>query len=223
MLSIWKRQGYLSTPVLSKIQQKVDAINPPCNIGRIPGKIAAGFVSCTVEQLMRWAILYSFIVLCDVLPSQHYSSSLVYVSKACSLLCRPYMHQREVAKADELLSFCHGFERLYGKQACTPNLHMQCHLKSCILDVGPIFSFLVLLLEYYNGILESMKMSWCAPELQLLHKFNSIQSLAAAILPEHAPPELVNCYQKAMGYRTIYSPTLHVYLMAVLFLNMSRV
>ena len=45
-------------------------------------------------------------------------------------------------------------------------------------------------------------MSWHAPELQLLHRFNSIQSLAAAFLPDSVPPELVNCHQRAKDYRT---------------------
>ena len=92
---------------------------------------------------MCWTILYSPVVLRDVLPHDHYTLWCIF-SKACSLLYRPYIHEREVEEADELLlSFCHGFERLYGKKACTPNLHMHCHLKDCILDVGPMFSFCV--------------------------------------------------------------------------------
>ena len=191
MLSIWKSQGYLTTPLLSKIQEQVNSINSPSNIGRIPGKIVAGFASFTAKQLMWWTILYSPIVWQNVRPCEHYTLWCIF-SKACSLLCRPYIHEGEVKEADELLlSLCHGFEQLYGKQACTPNLHMHCHLKNCILDVGPIFSFWCFSFEQYNGILESMKMSWHAPELQLLHRFNCIQSLAAAILPDNAPAELV--------------------------------
>ena len=47
-----------------------------------------------------------------------------------------------------------------------------------------------------------MKTSWHDPELELLHQFNSIQCLAAAILPDSAPPELFNCYLRPKGYKT---------------------
>ena len=202
MFTIWKRKGYLTPALLDIIQEKVDSINPPYNIGRIPGKIAAGFASFTAEQLMWWTILYSPVVLRGVLPNQDYSLWCLF-SKACSHLCRPYISETKVNQADELLlSFCHGFERLYGRDFCTPNLHMHCHLKDCLLDVGPICSFWLFSFERYNGILESMKMSWHAPELQLLHKFSSIQSLASVTLPVDVPSELVDCFQAAKDHRT---------------------
>ena len=96
---------------------------------------------------MHWTILYSPR---DLLRIEDYA-------KACSLLCRPHIHVRDVDKADEMfLSFCSGFERHYGRQACTSNLHMHSHLNECILDVGPLFSFWCFSFECYNGILEKI-------------------------------------------------------------------
>ena len=123
------------------LQERMDAINPPANIGRIPCKISSGFAGFTAEQWMLWTILYSPVVLPDLLPHEHYTLWCIF-SRACALLCRPYLHEREVDKADELLlSFCTGFEQLYGAEACTLNLHMHFHLKECILNVGPLYSF----------------------------------------------------------------------------------
>lgn len=139
-------------------------INPLSNIGRIPSKISAGFTGFRAEQ---WTILYSPVVLRDLLPIDTLSGA-----KACSLLCRPYIHVRDVDKADEmLLSFGSCFERRYRRQACTPNLHMHCHLNECILDVGPLFLFRRFPFERYIGILEKMNRTWPAPELQPIHKF----------------------------------------------------
>jgi len=105
--------------------------------------------------------------------------------------------------ADELLlSFCFGFEKHYGRSECTPNLHMHCHLRECILDVGPIHSFWCFSFERYNGILEGMKRSWHAPELQLIHKFNNLQTLAGLIVPENTPTELAHCFQVVREYKT---------------------
>ena len=102
-------------------------------------------------------------------------------------------------KADELLlSFCTGFEQLYGHEACTPNLHLHCHLKECILDAGPLYSFWCFSFERYNGILEKMQKSWNAPEVQLIHKFSNLKMLAAINLPEDSPEELVQEYKIAL-------------------------
>ena len=53
-----------------------------------------------------------------------------------------FINERNVLEAYELiLRFCSGFERHYGHEACTANMHMHCHLKDCILDMGPLLYF----------------------------------------------------------------------------------
>ena len=118
-------------------------------------------------------------------------------------MCRPYVHVREIEEADELLmAFCTGLERLYGKEAITPNMHLHGHLKECILDVGPLYAFWCFSFERYNGLLEKMKKSWHAPEQQLIHKFSNLQTLASTILPSDLPQELVQIFTQAKEYRT---------------------
>ena len=200
IFTIWKERDYLNHSMCNKLQAHVDSINPPANIGRIPSKISAGFAGFTAEQWMLWTILYSPVVLQDLLPSEHYTL-WCFFSRACALLCRTHIHEAEVDKADELLlSFCTGFEQLYGHEACTPNLHLHCHLKECILDAGPLYSFWCFSFERYNGILEKMQKSWNAPEVQLIHKFSNLQMLAAIDLPEDSPEELVQCFKRIKEY-----------------------
>ena len=68
--------------------------------------------------------------------------TLVRFLCACSYLCKSYISRREVDRADELLvKFCAEFEQLYGKEAVTPNLHMHMHLKDCIQDKEPVYTF----------------------------------------------------------------------------------
>ena len=43
-------------------------------------------------------------------------------------------------------------ERLYGKQFITPNMHLHMHLKSCILDYGPLHGFM-----HSNDIMECLE------------------------------------------------------------------
>ena len=202
MLHLWKDRGFLNNSAFEKIQEEIDSIIPPSNIGRIPSKISAGFAGFTAEQWMHWTTLYSPIALRKYLPLEHYTHWCLY-SKACSLMCRTYIHLREIEQADELLmSFCTGLERLYGKEAITPNMHLHGHLKECILDVGPLYSFWCFSFERYNGILEKMKKSWHAPEQQLIHKFSNLQTLAATVLPPDLPLELVQIFTQAKECET---------------------
>ena len=165
----------------------MNSFNPPTSIGRIPYKISAGFAA---EQRMLWTILYSPIVLHKLLPLEHHTVPCAF-SKVHALLSRPYIQEVEVDKADDLLlSFCTGFEQFYGWESCTPNLHMHCHLKECMFDVGPLYSYWCFSFVCYDGILENMKMMWRALELQLMHKFFSLQTLADVVLPEDAPAML---------------------------------
>ena len=55
----------------------------------------------------------------------------------------------------KIIEFCKHFERLYGTETCTPNMHLSCHLVDCIRDYGPVYSFWRFSVERYNGILGS--------------------------------------------------------------------
>ena len=68
MLFLWKDRGFLNNSTLDKIQEQIDSISPPSNIGHIPSKTSAGFAGFTAEQWMQWTTLFSPIVLRDHLP-----------------------------------------------------------------------------------------------------------------------------------------------------------
>ena len=148
MMKIWKESGLISNADFEDIQHNVDSINLPAGIGRIPRNIESGFADFTAEQWKTWTIVLSPYVLCNVLPPDHYAAWCLY-SEACSILCRPIIHQSHVHRADDLLvQFCTKFENLYGKQCCTPNMHLHCHLGQSILDVyRPSLFFLVLFIR----------------------------------------------------------------------------
>ena len=106
-------------------------------------------------------------------------------------------------EADKLLlEFCEGFQNLYGKDECTPNMHMHCHLSDCIMDVGPLHSFWCFSFERYNGILEKMQKSWQTPEIQLIHKFTSLQTLVSIELPSGVPQVFRQCFTQMKETKT---------------------
>ena len=57
----------------------------------------------------------------------------------CRYMCKSVLTEADVIRGDGLLlKFCKKFEALYGQQSVTPNMHLHCHLKECVLDYGPI-------------------------------------------------------------------------------------
>ena len=47
-----------------------------------------------------------------------------------------------------------------------------------------------------------MQKSWNAPELQLIHKFSNLQTLAVVIVPQDSPLQLVSCLQRVREHET---------------------
>ena len=119
MIAIWKSLGFFTDNV--KIQSTVDNFCTPPDVGRIPYKIASGFCSFTADQWKNWTLIFSLVILKDILPNQHYQCWWIFV-QACLLICSRAITQIKVADLDSfLIRFCKKFEELYGKDACTPN------------------------------------------------------------------------------------------------------
>ena len=176
-IKIWKTNDILRSCHFDMIQNKVDMIIPPLNIGRIPAKISSGFASFTADEWKHWILIYSLYALHGVLPDRDYSCWLLFV-KFCSKVCKSVVSRHDILSAQEiLLEFCDTFQQLYGASACTPNLHMACHLKDSLLDYGPFPAFWCFSFERFNGTLEGMCKSWITPEKQMLTKFLNMQYL----------------------------------------------
>ena len=70
-----------------------------------------------------------------------------------------------------LLKFCKAFERLYGSDEVTPNIHLHCHLINCVKQYGLIYGFWLFSFERYNGMLEGMPTNKKDIEIQLMRRF----------------------------------------------------
>ena len=73
----------------------------------------------------------------------------------CRLLTVPSMTYTDLVKADMLLlKFCCQFELLYAKDNVRIKMHLHCHLKECIEDYGPVYSFWCFA---FDGTMESLE------------------------------------------------------------------
>ena len=64
---IWLGMDIVSHNSLQSLQERIDKIMSPHNIGRIPQKIASNFWGFTGNQWKNWTELYSLIILGDSL------------------------------------------------------------------------------------------------------------------------------------------------------------
>ena len=65
---------------------------------------------------------------------------------------------------------------MHGSSIITPNMHLHCHLKECVLDYGPLQIFLCFPFERYNGLLGAFPNNNKSIEVQLMNRFCMIGS-----------------------------------------------
>ena len=153
IMAIWKDREILTKLDFETIQQKVESLNVPMDVGRIPYKIDSGMSGLTADQWKNWACIYSMYSLHDILPTEHLNCWWLFV-QASIIICQPVLSPSDIEKADRiLLEFCQLYETLYGALSCTINLHLHCHLVECLRDYGPAHSTWCFSFERYNGIL----------------------------------------------------------------------
>lgn len=62
-------------------------------------------------------------------------------------------------------------KQLYGSETLTLNIHMHCHLISCMRDFGPMRTFWLFPFELYIGVLGSRPTNNRSIEIQLMRHF----------------------------------------------------
>ena len=171
MLSIWEEQQLLDKRHFVNIQEFVDTMCVPSDIGRIPLKIASGFSGFTADQLKNWITIYSVPALFNVLPSEHVECWRHYVL-ACRISCKQCLSLTDVELAHHmLLRFCTKVECFYGNDVITPNMHLHGHLKEMLLDYGPSQELWLFSYKRYNGLLGKQPTNNKVIEPQLMQKF----------------------------------------------------
>jgi hypothetical protein len=181
---IWLETGLLTKKDLSVVQDRVNSVCVPPTVGRIPLKIASSFAGFTANQFQNWTNIFSLMVLHDLLPTDDFECWRHFVL-ASRLLTQMHLSLNDIQLADALLlQFCRRIERMYGRSVVTPNMHMHCHLKQCLLDYGPVYSFWLYSFERYNGILESYPTNNWSIEIQFMRKFTNEFRVYAIFQPQ---------------------------------------
>ena len=170
---IFLKNAILSESDLKIIQNRINKVMVPSDIGRIPHKIESSFNSFTADQYKNWVNHYSIMCLHGLLSTEHLECWR-HLVLACRILCKFSLTHNEIIIADALLlQFCRRTEHLFGKHVITPNMHMSCHIRECILDYGPINNFWLFSFERFNGILGKLPNNNRSIEVQMMKRFLS--------------------------------------------------
>lgn len=186
-LEVWIDQGILTKKDFDVIEQRISKILTPRDVGRIPLKIVSGFSGFTADQWRNWTNIFSPVALKGLLPNNHLACWLLFV-RASSLLSTRIISTAAINDAHQfLVAFSKQFCLLYGKDACTPNMHMSLHLKQCLEDYGPLHSFWCYAFERCNGKYHTNNQSI---ESQIMKKFLRDQQTCSL----ERPPEAVDLF-----------------------------
>lgn len=154
VMQVWKEIGVLHSQSFQTLQSRVDSLKVPSDLDPgIPAKIESAPEGFTASQWKIWVRAYSLDALKGLLNDTDYNIWKCFVS-AARILCSGVITASQLDDADRCLKrFCNAFERIYGREWCTMNMHLHLLLKSCIIDFGPDHGFWCFSFERANGTL----------------------------------------------------------------------
>ncbi|CAG8793801.1 4696_t:CDS:1, partial [Racocetra persica] len=136
---------------LRKIQNRIDSTPLPVDMGYINFKIASGFDTLTADQWKIWVLVYSIYVLYQFLDEADRRCWQAFVT-AVSIWSQRIITEVEIeAGHAAMMAFLQYAEQIYGRNFCSPNMHLHKHLQECMIDYCPWYLFWCFAYEHYNG------------------------------------------------------------------------
>ena len=136
-------------------------------------KLSSNYGGYTAAQWKNFVLLYSMYVLKGVLPDIHLNYWQAFVL-ACRHLCQPCISNKDLTVAHrKLLDFLKAYERVNGKAAITPNMHLHMHIRECVPNCGSIYGFWLFSFERFNGIMGAFNTNGRGIEVQIMRKFTT--------------------------------------------------
>lgn len=132
---MWVDRNILINASLKLTDERARSVNIASDSGRLPHGFASNWTSFTGHEWKLWTVVCLMSVLEGVLPEPHISIWQHFVL-AWQVICKSPVSTKQLNTA------CLKFKRFgtfvaqeYGKEAITPNMHMQ----DCLLDYGTVY------------------------------------------------------------------------------------
>lgn len=114
-----------------------------------------------------------------ILSDKYVSHFRLLSSAIYKLSCTSITPDNLRAAATELDSFVRLFEKYYGSDKTTMNIHLLNHLPICVFKLGPLWSFSMFSFESFNGILGSYFNKYTDINRQIVFRYILRKSLEA--------------------------------------------
>lgn len=196
MFKIWMAKGLLTQQNLKVLEEKIKLLDVATGYGRLPHKISSNYGSYTASQWKNWTLVYSMYALNGIIPDDHLRCWQTFVL-ACKYVVNPIISTVDIVKADLLfLKFGKDVQRLYGNDVITPNMHLHCHLKECVMDLGPAHVFWCFSFERFNGILGATQLNGISIEVQLMRKLLVGRFICNVEFPKEFPGNFMQFFEE---------------------------
>lgn len=140
------------------IVKKLLAIKPPVELTRIPRSVKDRKF-WKASEWRSFLLFYGLPVLCGLLCKKYWNHFFLLVFGLYTLLQEKVQHIQIDQAENALKKFVKGFEKLYGKENMTFNVHLMTHISLSVRNWGPLWatstfsfeSFHGTLLKFFNG------------------------------------------------------------------------
>lgn len=173
----------------SLFDSRLLAITPPQSISRRPQ---------SVEQRAHWKckewrsfLLYYCLPCLDGFLPKKYFNNLKLLVAGIHILLRDSILQDELSDAESLLSgFILGYNKLYGDENMTYNIHLCTHLTHMVSQWGPLWVYSAFPFESSNGHLLKLVKGTRGVTTQICHKYATVK-FASHLISQHLVSERV--------------------------------
>ncbi|KAG2192672.1 hypothetical protein INT47_009242 [Mucor saturninus] len=156
MVETWTTSGLITDRKLASMQVMAESMVVPTDYTILKTKISRGFPYMKADEWKSWVLVYSPVLLRDVLPLDKFKNWIDFVD-ACRLLATPTITFDDLDDAHAHLErFCQKCEELYPAPTLTCNMHLHIHLRETIRDFGPVYGYWLFGFERYNGLLKKI-------------------------------------------------------------------
>lgn len=152
----------------------------------------------------RYCLLYYLRYSLSGVLGTEYVSHFQLLSAATYILSKKCISMGEINSAREMLTqFADDFEKLYGKEAVTMNVHLLRHIPEAVIHLGPLWAQSLFGFEAMNGVLSRMVKSPMHPIDQIATKYIMRMSVKAHKIEEQKPRSVICSFREKLTAPTI--------------------
>lgn len=139
-------------------------------------------VNWKAKEYRAFLLFYSLPCLEDLLPKPNFANLKLFVN-AVHILLSDNISPRLLSQAkSDLHNFAVGFQRLYGLETVSYNLHMCSHLADLVQKAGPLWSYSNFVFESGNGFLLNFIKGTKSIIHEIAVKFSTVRTALKLIL-----------------------------------------